>query len=79
MTDLERRIENQGNLDRAGRGFMDYLNYGDNTRTSDIPFVEPVPGCNVGMTWRNIIIPLKETSMSNFLKKSREYLHNIAR
>jgi len=23
MTDLERRIEKQGNLDRAGRGFMD--------------------------------------------------------
>ena len=79
MTDLERRIENQGNLDRAGRGFMDYLNYGDNTRTSDIPFVESVPECkyNVGMTWGNIIIPLNETSMSEFLKKSREYLYNI--
>ena len=58
---------------------MDYLNYGDNTRTSDIPFVEPVPGCkyNVGMTWGNIIIPLKKTSMSNFLTKSRDYLDNI--
>ena len=26
----------------------------------------------------NIIIPLKETSMGEFLKKSQEYVHNIA-
>ena len=80
MTDLERLFEKQGNLGRACRGFMDYLNYGENERTTEIPFQEPVPGCkyNITTSMGSIIISLKETTMSNFLKKSQEYLNNIA-
>ena len=32
MSDLERRIEGQQDLDRAGRNFMDFLNHGENVR-----------------------------------------------
>ena len=45
MTELERRIERHTGLERAGRGFMEYLNYGENVRIAEIPFEEPVPGC----------------------------------
>jgi len=76
MTDLDKRIENQRNIDRIGLGLMDFLNYGDNIRQSDIPFNEPVPGCkyNIGKAWGNVIIPLKEAVMSEFLNKARDYL-----
>ena len=57
-----------------------YVTIGCQVLHEGIPsFVSIVAGCkyNVGMTWGNIIIPLKETSMSNFLTKSRDYLYNI--
>ena len=45
MTERERRIERHAGLERAVRSFMDYLNYGENVRTAEIPFNEPRPGC----------------------------------
>jgi len=59
---------------------MDFLNYGDNVRQSDIPFNELAPGCkyNIGKAWGNVIIPLKEAVLSEFLSKARDYLYNVA-
>ena len=47
MTELERRIERHAGLERAGRGFMDYLNYGENVRTAEIHLMNPDPDVNI--------------------------------
>ena len=80
MSELERRIENHRNLDRAGLGFMDFLNHGDDIRHSDFPFTEPAPGCkyNVSVNGGNVIIPMKYTDLKEFLLKTRDYLYDIA-
>ena len=80
MTERERRIEHHAGLERAGRGFMDYLNYGENVRTAEIPFNEPVPGYKYNITRAKgfVVIPLNEGILKEFLLKTREYLLNIS-
>ena len=80
MTELERRIERHAGLERAGRRFMDYLNYGENVRTAEIPFEEPAPGCKYNVTRAKgfVVIPLNERDLSEFLLKIREYLMEIS-
>ena len=60
MTELERRIERHARLERAERGCIDYLNYGENVRTAEIPFNEPRPGCkyNIIRAKGFVVIPL---------------------
>ena len=80
MTELERRIERCAGLERAGRGFMDYLNYGENVRSAEIPFEEPVPGCKYNIIEAKgfVVIPLNDSLRKEFLSKTREYLLNIS-
>ena len=80
MTELERRIERHAGLERAGKGFMDYLNYGENVRIAEIPFEEPVPGCKYNITRAKgfVVIPLNDGILKEFLLKTREYLFNIS-
>ena len=61
-------------------GFMDYLNYGQNVRTAEIPFNEPVPGCKYNITRAKgfVVIPLNDGILKEFLLKTREYLLNIS-
>jgi len=80
MTELERRIENHTGLERAGRSFMDYLNYGKNVRSAEIPFNEPIPGCKYNITKAKgfVVILLNKSILKEFLLKTREYLLNIS-